>query len=50
LQFAVWAFDFRREVALPSAVAQAFALPLVALVAVIGRLSGYRSRYARYAQ
>jgi quercetin dioxygenase-like cupin family protein len=49
-QFAVWAFDFRREVALPSAVAQAFALPLVALVAVIGRLSGYRSRYARYAQ
>lgn len=49
LQLAVWAFDFRREMALPSAVAQAFALPFVALLAVIGRLTGYRSRYARYA-
>lgn len=50
LQLAVWAFDFRREVALPSAMAQAFALPIVAVLAVIGRLTGHRSQYARYAQ
>jgi hypothetical protein len=29
LQLAVWAFDFRREMALPSAVAQIFARPLL---------------------
>lgn len=50
LQLAVWAFDFRREVALPSALAQASALPFVALLAVVGRLTDYRSRYARYSQ
>jgi quercetin dioxygenase-like cupin family protein len=49
LQLAVWAFAFRREVALPSAVAQSLALPLVALVAAVGRRAGYQSRYARYA-
>jgi quercetin dioxygenase-like cupin family protein len=50
LQLAVWAFAFRREIGLPSAVAQALAMPLVAILAAFGRLTGYRSRYARYAQ
>jgi hypothetical protein len=50
LQASVWAFDFRREIALPSARAQALALPLVALLAAARRMIGDRSCYARYAE
>lgn len=49
LQLAVWAFAFRREIGPPSAVARAVALPLVAALAAVGRLTGYRSRYPEYA-
>jgi mannose-6-phosphate isomerase-like protein (cupin superfamily) len=50
LQLAVWAFAFRREIALPSATAQAVVLPLLATLAAVGRLTGYRSRYPEYAR
>lgn len=49
LQFGVWAFAYRRDFALPTPAARAAALPILAVLAAVGRLAGYRSRYPRYA-
>ena len=49
LQFAVLAHEFRREFALPSPAARAIARPVLALLAGIGRLTGFRARYPDYA-